>query len=170
MRWQRVSGWGSSADWANRGAQWNNAQLETASSRVIDEGSNQRHDHHVTTAANYVRDRRSSRIFRRVRIAVTGRNRDGRRFREACETIVINAHGGLLYASQELDMGALVTIINSDSQDEQECRVVYLGDDTGKGSRIGLEFLTPSPHFWGVEFAGPDWSAGPASSTSQQQS
>ena len=25
------------------------------------------------------------------------RNSDGRRFRETCETIVINAHGGLLY-------------------------------------------------------------------------
>jgi hypothetical protein len=151
-------------------AQWNNAGLETASSRVIDEASNQRHDHYVTTAASYVRDRRSSRIFKRLRIAVSGRNRHGQRFREACETIVINAHGGLLYASQELDMGALVTIINPDSQDEQECRVVYLGENTGKGLRIGLEFLTPSPHFWGVEFGEPDWSPRPAPSTDQQPS
>jgi len=30
----------------------------------------------------------------RVPRVVAGKNSDGRRFREACETVVINAHGG----------------------------------------------------------------------------
>jgi hypothetical protein len=33
-----------------------------------------------------------------------------------------------------------------------ECRVVYLGDLVEKGQRVGIEFLTPAPRFWGVEF------------------
>jgi hypothetical protein len=121
------------------------------------------------TTVNYSRDRRSSRIFMRVRVVVAGKNHNGRRFREACETIVINAHGGLVYSSEELDMGALLTITNPFTQEEQECRTVYLGDDTGKGQRVGIEFLTPSPHFWGVEFAQPDWSPQPAQPAGQQQ-
>ncbi|MGB6200407.1 MAG: hypothetical protein WA871_12090 [Candidatus Acidiferrales bacterium] len=102
-------------------------------------------------------DRRSTRIFMRVRVVASGKNLTGRRFRTACETIVINAHGGLLYLDQELAMDALVVLTNPFTQEEQECRVVYLGDSVEKGQRVGVEFLSPSPHFWGVDFVPRDW-------------
>ena len=49
--------------------------------------------------------------------------------------------------------------INPATEEEQECRIVYLGDTSEKGTRIGVEFLSPSPHFWGVEFAQKDWAS-----------
>jgi hypothetical protein len=113
--------------------------------------------------AVYERERRSSRMFMRVRVLLAGKNHQGRRFRNHCETIVINAHGALLYLDQELDMGSVLVLTNPFTQDEQECRVVYLGDDSDKGRRVGIEFLTPSPHFWGIEFTHPDWTAPPGS-------
>jgi len=119
--------------------------------------------------AAYARDRRSSRVFMRVRVVLAGKSRNGRRFRKACETIVINAHGGLLYASEELEKGALLVLTNPFTQEEQECRVVYVGEDTGKGQRIGLEFVTPAPHFWGIEFTQPDWIAQTPAPATQQQ-
>ena len=64
---------------------------------------------------------------------------------------------GLLYLAQDLELGSMLVLTNPFTQDELECRVVYLGDDCDKGRRIGIEFLTPSPRFWGVEFAQPDW-------------
>jgi len=99
----------------------------------------------------------------RVRVVVSGKNRLSRRFREACQTIVINAHGALLYTAQEVEEGALLVLTNPFTQEEQEARVVYLGEDSGsdKGRRIGIEFVTPAPHFWGVEFTQPDWPAPP---------
>jgi hypothetical protein len=106
---------------------------------------------------SYERDRRSTRIFIRKRIVVSGRNRSGRRFRDTCETIIINAHGSLIYTDQPLAIGDLLAITNPFTQEEQEARVVFLGDDSDKGRRVGFEFLTPAPHFWGVEFAQPDW-------------
>jgi hypothetical protein len=39
---------------------------------------------------------------------------------------------------------------------------VFLGDATEKGQRVGLEFLTPAPHFWGVDFVPADWPTPPA--------
>lgn len=81
----------------------------------------------------------------------------GRNFRETTETIVVNAHGGLLYLNEPLEMGAMLLVTNPATQEEQECRVVYLGDYSDKGQRVGVEFLTPSPRFWGVEFAPGDW-------------
>ena len=106
----------------------------------------------------YASERRSSRIFMRVRVVAAGKTKFGRRFREACETIVINAHGGLLYLSKSLGMGDMLVLTNPFTQEEQECRVVFLGDDDSeKGQRIGIEFLTPAPRFWGVEFRELGW-------------
>jgi hypothetical protein len=99
----------------------------------------------------------------RVRVVVAGKNSDNRRFREACETIVISAHGGLLYLNQPLDMDAMLVVTNPFTQEEQESRIVFLGDATEKGQRVGLEFLTPAPHFWGVDFIPSDWPAPTAS-------
>ncbi len=78
--------------------------------------------------------RRSSRVFLRLRVVASGKNQERRRFREACETIVINAHGGLLYLSQPLEEGLLVVLTNPFTQEEQECRIVYLGSDSEKAS------------------------------------
>ena len=97
----------------------------------------------------YERERRSSRVFMRVRVTLSGKNQQGRRFREATETIVVSAHGGLLYLAQDLELGSMLVLANPFTQDELECRVVYLGDDCDKGRRIGIEFLTPSPRVLG---------------------
>jgi hypothetical protein len=101
--------------------------------------------------------RRSSRVFTRIPIRATGRDLLGKKFQETSQTIVINAHGGLLYLQAELKVGAELVLINPGTEEEQDCRVVYLGDTSEKGTRIGVEFLSPSPHFWGVEFAPQDW-------------
>jgi hypothetical protein len=103
----------------------------------------------------YERERRSSRTFLRLKILAAGKNRRGKRFRQACETVVVSAHGGLLCIAQEMEMDAVLTVTSPVTQEEQECRVVYLGEETNKGSRVGIEFLTPAPRFWGMEFAEP---------------
>lgn len=103
------------------------------------------------------KERRSSRVFTRIPIRAAGKDTDGRKFKENSQTIVVNAHGGLLYLQQTLDMGADLVLINPATEEEQECRIVYLGDTSDKGTRVGIEFLSPSPHFWGVEFTPQDW-------------
>ena len=102
--------------------------------------------------------RRSSRVFTRIAVRAQG-TRSGRKFRENSKTIVINAHGGLLYLQEPLGLGAEFVLVNPLTEEEQECRVVYIGDSSEKGTRVGVEFLSPSPHFWGIEFAQPDWTA-----------
>ncbi len=76
---------------------------------------------------------------------------------------MINAHGGLLYLAESLSLGAEIILVNPATEEEQDCRVVYVGDTSEKGTRIGVEFLSPSPHFWGIEFAQQDWPASPPS-------
>ena len=104
-------------------------------------------------------ERRSSRVFTRIPVRASGKDVEGRKFRENSQTIVINAHGGLLYLHESLIVGGDLILINPVTEEEQECRIVYLGDTSDKGTRVGVEFLSPSPHFWGVEFAPQDWPA-----------
>jgi hypothetical protein len=58
----------------------------------------------------------------------------------------------LLFLKHEIDNGEMLVITNPETLEEQECRVVYLGEPADKGQRVGVEFLTPAPRFWGVEF------------------
>ena len=97
--------------------------------------------------------RRSSRIFHRMLVQAQGRAHNGKKFKETCETVVVNGHGGLLMLKHEIDNGEMLVIINPDTLEEQECRVVYLGEPGDKGQRVGVEFLTPAPRFWGLEFS-----------------
>ncbi len=111
----------------------------------------------MTPETQATMQRRSSRVFTRIAIQAKGKNDDGRRFHAKSQTIVINAHGGLLYLNESIGLGAEITLVNPATEEEQECRIVYVGDTSEKGTRIGVEFLSPSPHFWGVEFAQHDW-------------
>lgn len=101
--------------------------------------------------------RRSSRVFAKLVVPLAGKNAQGRKFREVCRTIVVNAHGALLYSNQSLEMDAILTATSPATQEEVECRVVFLGDTSDDhGQRVGIEFLAPAPHFWGIEFPD-DW-------------
>jgi len=97
--------------------------------------------------------RRSGRFFHRLKIQAQGRTHDRKKFKETCETVVVNAHGGLLLLKHEVSNGEMLVLTNPVTQEEQECRVVFLGDLAEKGQRVGIEFLTPAPHFWGLEFS-----------------
>jgi hypothetical protein len=110
------------------------------------------------TSLTYVTPRRSARMFLRIRVRAAGKSNSGRKFREISETVVVSAHGCLLYLEHEVGCGAILVLTNPLTQEEQECRVVYLGEPTDRGQRVGVEFLTPAPHFWGVDFDAPQGS------------
>jgi hypothetical protein len=146
----------------NTGRQTHVARREQALDTFVD-AAIEVPQHRLTMPENdFDKVRRSTRVFMRVRVVIAGKNSDNRRFREACETIVINAHGGLMYLNQPLAMDAMLVLTNPFTQEEQESRVVFLGEATDKGQRVGVEFLTPAPHFWGVDFVPTDWPAPPA--------
>jgi hypothetical protein len=96
--------------------------------------------------------RRSQRVFHKMRLKAHGRSHDGKKFREICETVVVNAHGGLLNLSNEVNNGEMMVLENPVTMEEMECRIVFIGEAGNRGQRVGIEFLTPAPHFWGIEF------------------
>jgi hypothetical protein len=113
----------------------------------------------------FATNRRSQRIFHRMKLQALGRNHSGKKFREVCETLVVNAHGGLLTLRNEVDNDAMIVLVNPETMEELECRIVFAGEPCAKGMRVGVEFLTPAPHFWGIDFDAPRQTAGEAEHT-----
>jgi hypothetical protein len=102
--------------------------------------------------STFTAPRRSGRVFHKMRVQVRGRGHDGRKFQEVCKTLVVNSHGGLLLLSHEVGQGEMIVLTNPETEEEQECRVVFLGEPGDLEQRVGVEFLTPAPRFWGLEF------------------
>src|SRR5438046_6116341 len=93
--------------------------------------------------------RRSARVFHKMRIQAQGRGHNGKKFRETCETVVVNGFGGLLLLKHEVNNGEMLVITNPETQEELECRIVYLGDLGAKGQRVGDGFFKAAAVFRG---------------------
>ena len=123
--------------------------------RAIDGSFRQTDDGHTMQETAFATNRRSQRVFHRMKLQALGRSHGGKKFREVCETLVVNAHGGLLMLRHEVDSDAMLVLVNPETQEELECRIVFTGESGSKGIRVGVEFLTPAPHFWGIDFDAP---------------
>ena len=102
--------------------------------------------------------RRSQRVLMQVAVRIRGNDSQGKTFEEEAHTLAINAHGALIQLQARLTSGSSVLMQHRQTQEEQECMVVFLGPvRSGKGE-IGLEFSKPCPTFWRVAFPPEDWS------------
>jgi len=57
----------------------------------------------------------------------------------------VNAHGGLLLLKHEIDDREMLVLENPVTQEEQECRVVFLGEPSDRGSASELNSLRHRP-------------------------
>lgn len=102
--------------------------------------------------------RRSQRVLMQVPVHVKGSDAQGKSFEEEAVTLAINAHGALVQLQARLTSGGKVMLKHKQTQEEQECHVVFLGPVRSGKAEIGLEFSTPRPSFWRVAFPPEDWS------------
>jgi hypothetical protein len=101
--------------------------------------------------------RRSQRVLMRVGVHVSGTDSEGTSFREATDTLAINAHGALILLNARITSGSVLKLKHNHTGEEQECHVVFLGPVRGEKAEIGLEFTAPRPQFWRVTFPPEDW-------------
>jgi hypothetical protein len=102
--------------------------------------------------------RRSQRVLMQVSVRIRGNDAQGKAFQEEAATLAINAHGALVPVQSRLTSGSKVFMQHKQTQEEQECLVVFLGPVRSGKAEIGLEFSTPRPGFWRVAFPPEDWS------------
>jgi hypothetical protein len=96
-----------------------------------------------------------------IPVVVQARTRDGKEVREDTQTVVVNAHGGLLRLRMEIKTGQPILLINEKSKMQQGCRVVRVETSEAGYSAVAFEFDQPAPQFWPIVFPPADWSARP---------
>jgi hypothetical protein len=112
------------------------------------------------TAPNPANRRRSERVMLQVPVAVQVKTRDGKELREETQTVVVNAHGGLLKLRMGVKAGQPILLINEKSKVQQGCRVVRVETSEAGLSAVAFEFDQPAPHFWPIVFPPADWGTG----------
>jgi len=112
-----------------------------------------------STGRNHDRSalRRSERVNAQLPVVVRGKSRDGTSFSDPTRAVVLSAHGCLITLSAAVSLGQRLILRNVASREEQDCRVVFLGEKHGGRTEVGLRFKAAAPQFWGLEHTPPDW-------------
>jgi hypothetical protein len=92
------------------------------------------------------------RVSLRVPVVVYGHDRSVGAFHEETSTNLVSAHGGLVALTARVGVGQTVLVVNEATQEEQECRVTYVGSLEGPKKKVGLALLRSAPNFWGLNF------------------
>jgi len=96
------------------------------------------------------KQRSSKRLSLRVPILVYGWAKDESSFHEETYTLLVNASGGLVALTTKAGLGDTLFLVNKATQEEQECRVAYVGPEVGGKTRVGVAFKRPAPSFWRI--------------------
>jgi len=94
--------------------------------------------------------RHSKRLPLSIPVRVYGRTPEDKPFRDVTTTHEVSAHGGLLPLAPRVKKGQTVLLVNSITEEERECRVVYVGNRNGRARKVGLQFKDMRGDFWHV--------------------
>lgn len=94
------------------------------------------------------KQRRSKRLPLRIPVRVYGRTPEDQPFRDVTETELVSAHGGLLPLAPNVTPGQTILLVNSLTEEERECVVLYVEPDHGNKNRVGIKFAEPRDNFW----------------------
>ena len=104
-----------------------------------------------TAASGAVSKLRSGpRISLPVPVTVYGCCKYEGSFQEETTTILVNATGGLVVLAAKVELGDTFFIVNKTTQEERECRVVYVAELEEK-ARVGFALNQPAPGFWRID-------------------
>jgi len=96
-------------------------------------------------------DRRRCRRFAfAIPVKVYGRTPRNHPFRAVAATMEVSLHGGLLEVKPRLKLGQSVLVVNSFTEEERECRVVYVDSKKRGRTKIAVEFANTEGDFWHV--------------------
>jgi hypothetical protein len=102
--------------------------------------------------------RRSERVMLQVPVTVLTETHEREQVQEQTQTLVVNAHGGLLKLKMEVLAGQPLVLVNSKGQQEQ-CHVVRIDQPSPDYFAVAFQFDAHSPLFWPVTFPPADWGA-----------
>ncbi|HSZ18854.1 MAG TPA: hypothetical protein VK770_03625 [Candidatus Acidoferrum sp.] len=92
--------------------------------------------------------RRSRRWALDVSVYVYGHGPGKEPFHEEAHTLNVNADGALLLLGAPVEKGQTLLLTNQLTQQEQDCRVIFLGTQHSRTVEAGVAFQETNPDFW----------------------
>jgi hypothetical protein len=94
--------------------------------------------------------RRCKRLPLTIPVKVYGRTPRNHPFRDITATMEVSLYGGLLDMKPRVKFGQKILIVNSFTEEERECRVVYIDSKKRGRRRVAVEFANADGDFWHV--------------------
>ena len=101
--------------------------------------------------------RRSQRVVASIRVNILREEGTPSLLSEDTQTLVVNAHGALLTLAMSVQPGDGLTMKNSISSEQAQIRVVRVGETQPSPKEVAVEFTSPAPRFWHIDFPPADW-------------
>jgi hypothetical protein len=100
--------------------------------------------------------RRSQRVLLRIRANIHV-NLRGKQTTLEVRTLSVNPYGAMIIAGENLPSQTRLVLENSVTQERVACRVVHPAKEMPEGFHVPVEFDSPAPHFWMIDFPPEDW-------------
>ena len=100
--------------------------------------------------------RRTQRVLLRVRASIHVAVQGHLATIDAA-TLSVNPHGAVVVMNQSLPADTQVVLEHSGTKERIACKVARPPRHMGEGYHVPLEFDSPAPGFWKIEFPPSDW-------------
>ena len=94
--------------------------------------------------------RRCQRFPFTIPVKVYGHTPRNCPFRDVTATMAVSLYGGLLEMKPRVKLGQKILIVNSFTEEERECRVVFIDSKPGGRRQVAVEFANAVGDFWHV--------------------
>lgn len=99
-----------------------------------------------------VERRRTARVSVFADLTVQGINEQNEKFKVQTRSLSVSGHGGLTVLDVPVSVGQTLVIVNDNSRQKTECRVVSLRPGGNGKTIVAFEFLAPPANFWRMSF------------------
>jgi hypothetical protein len=97
-----------------------------------------------------VERRRCKRYPLTIPVKVYGRTPKNHPFRDVTATMAVSLYGGLLDMTPRVKLGQKLLVVNTFTEEERECRVVYVDAKKRGRKQVAVEFAEAAGDFWHV--------------------
>jgi hypothetical protein len=97
-----------------------------------------------------VERRRCKRFPLTIPVRVYGRTPKNHPFRDVTATMAVSLYGGLLDMTPRVKLGQEILVVNTFTEEERECRVVYVDSKKRGRKQVAVEFANSDGDFWHV--------------------
>ena len=102
----------------------------------------------ATSEFSGIERRRSARTKLTVPLRIHGQNRNGEKFTFEAETHTVSDTGCLLYLEASLNVDQTLFLVNANTRQSAQGRVVSVWRHPGGKMFVGIEFSSQAPKFW----------------------